>query len=77
MFISSFTAADCVLGFTLWWAYTLDNGSLLREHPILMDYLQRLRDRPAFQKTFGTDPENWDWSRYFSTYVRGVQDYGD
>ena len=71
-FSFSFTAADCVVGFTLWWAYTIENGQLLEGYPNILSYLQRLRSRPAFKRTFGKE-EEWDWGRFFYTYVRGIK----
>jgi len=41
----SFTAADIIIGYNLLWADTLD---LLHGHALLFDYLDRLRQRPAF-----------------------------
>ncbi len=46
-----FTAADCVVGYSCWWASVIQGGSLLQEHPVLLEYLERLKTRPAFQKT--------------------------
>ena len=46
-----FTAADCVLGFNVWWASVIEGGSLLDEYPVLRDYLARLKARPAFEAT--------------------------
>lgn len=46
-----FTAADCVVGFNVWWASVIDNGSLLEDYPVLRDYLARLKARPAFEQT--------------------------
>lgn len=64
-----FTAADCVVGFTLWWAYTIQQGTLLLAYPALLDYLDRLRSRQAFSDTFGDD-ESFDWNQLIPTYVR-------
>ncbi len=47
-----FTAADCVMGFNVWWASMVQNGDLLADHPVLRDYLERIKSRPNFQKTF-------------------------
>ncbi|KAL3875735.1 hypothetical protein ACJMK2_033656 [Sinanodonta woodiana] len=47
-----FTAADCVLGYNIWWASTMRSGVLLNEFPILLDYYDRLQCRSAFQRTF-------------------------
>ena len=46
-----FTAADCVVGFNVWWASVIDSGALLRDYPVLRDYLARLKSRPAFEET--------------------------
>lgn len=66
----SFTAADCVLGFTLWWVSTIDHGRLLDCYPVLRAYLNRLRSRPAFRKTFGEQDNHWNWGQYFMTYIK-------
>lgn len=47
-----FTAADCVIGYNVWWASVIQKGSLLEDYPVLRQYLARLSSRPAFQKTF-------------------------
>ena len=47
-----FTAADCVIGFNVWWASVIQQGSLLDNYPVLKAYLERLMKRPAFEKTF-------------------------
>ena len=47
-----FTAADCVLGFNVWWASMVQGGVLLEDYPVLRDYLDRLKQRPNFQSTF-------------------------
>lgn len=47
-----FTAVDCVIGFNVWWASVVQGGSLLEDYPGLRDYLDRLKARPAFEKTF-------------------------
>ena len=73
MFYFRFTTADCVLGFTLWWAYTLERGALFDDFPILLAYLHRLRERPAFQITFGKEDTKWDWSNYFTKYMRAIK----
>jgi glutathione S-transferase len=46
-----FTAADCVVGFNVWWASVIEGGVLLEEYPVLRDYLARLQARPAFEAT--------------------------
>ena len=46
-----FTAADCVMGFNVWWASVIEGGTLLEDYPELRGYLARLRARPAFQVT--------------------------
>lgn len=47
-----FTAADCVIGYNVWWASVIQNGSLLEDYPVLRSYLERLKKRPGFEKTF-------------------------
>ena len=46
-----FTAADCVIGFNIWWASVIENGALLQDYPVLQDYLDRLKARPAFEES--------------------------
>ena len=45
-----FTAADCVVGFNIWWASVIEGGVLLEDYPVLRDYLARLKARPAFEE---------------------------
>lgn len=66
-----FTAADCVLGFTMWWAYTFEGGNLLDGYPVLLKYLQRLKGRPAFQKIFGQE-ESLDWKTSLATGFKAL-----
>lgn len=47
-----FTAADCVIGYNVWWASVIQGGVLLQEYPVLVEYLERLKARPSFEKTF-------------------------
>lgn len=48
---TGFSGADIVVGYSCnWAAYT----GLLDDHPILADYYNKLQQRPAFQKVFGT-----------------------
>lgn len=47
-----FTAADCVIGYNVWWASVIQGGSLLADHSVLRSYLDRLQARPSFQATF-------------------------
>ena len=47
-----FTAADCVVGFCVWWASVVQGRSLLEDYPALRAYLDRLKARPAFRETF-------------------------
>jgi glutathione S-transferase len=42
-----FSAADVVIGMMLIWARTLD---LLTDHPVLQEYVARIRARPAFRR---------------------------
>lgn len=52
-----FTAADCVVGYNVWWASVIQGGSLLQEYPVLTEYLERLKARPAFDQTMkGSKP---------------------
>ena len=46
-----FTAADCVIGFNVWWASVVQGGILLDDYPGLRDYLNRLKARPAFESS--------------------------
>jgi glutathione S-transferase len=48
----SFSAADIVMGYDLIWADTLN---LLAGYPVLTDYLERLKQRPAFPIQMLTD----------------------
>ncbi|XP_041363055.1 uncharacterized protein LOC121378796 [Gigantopelta aegis] len=48
---SSFTAADCTLGYYLDWAENLKDGILLKGHPKVTEYLDRLKKRPAFKES--------------------------
>lgn len=47
-----FSAADCVLGYNIWWASVIKDGFLLENYPELLSYLCRLRKRPAFKQTW-------------------------
>ncbi len=47
-----FTTADCVLGYNMWWASVIKKGELLGEYPVLVTYLQRIKERAAFERTF-------------------------
>ena len=51
-----FTAADCVVGYNIWWASAIQNGELLKEFPVLLQYLERLKERPAFQECMKRKP---------------------
>src|SRR5256885_12445889 len=46
--LGSFSAADIVVGATLSWASGM---RLLDGHPALLDYVKRLKERPAFQRS--------------------------
>lgn len=46
-----FTAADCVIGYNIWWASVIQGGTLLQDYPVLQEYLARLKSRPAFEAT--------------------------
>ncbi len=47
-----FTTADCVIGYNIWWASVIKKGEFLVGYPILVSYLERLKERSAFEKTF-------------------------
>ena len=47
-----FTAADCVIGYNIWWASVIQGGLLLQDYPVLNEYLTRLKSRRAFEATF-------------------------
>lgn len=66
-----FTAADCVLGFTLFCANTVDGGRLLNGYPAISTYLCRLHSRPAFQRTFCSErlDYNLDMSHYLNVFM--------
>ena len=49
---NQFTAADCVIGYNIWWASAIDKGALLTDYPVISSYLARLKERPAFQRAF-------------------------
>ncbi|XP_045212585.2 glutathione S-transferase GST-6.0-like [Mercenaria mercenaria] len=46
------TAADCVLGYNLWWAMAMRDGVLLEHYPVLQEYYNRLSRRSTFQRVF-------------------------
>ncbi|XP_060067180.1 uncharacterized protein LOC132547442 [Ylistrum balloti] len=48
----TFTAADCVIGYNIWWASTMKEGCLINDHPEIVRYLGTLQRRDAFQQTF-------------------------
>lgn len=47
-----FTTADCVLGYNVWWASVIRKGGFLKDYPVLVAYLERLKERAAFDTTF-------------------------
>ncbi|CAC5370399.1 GST [Mytilus coruscus] len=47
-----FSVADCVLGYNMWWASEMKDGILIQKYPELLSYLERLKNRPAFQQTW-------------------------
>ncbi|XP_041362222.1 glutathione S-transferase 1-like [Gigantopelta aegis] len=47
---SKFTAADCVLGYSLAWAEFIKQQNLFAHHPVVVNYLKRLYSRSAFQE---------------------------
>ena len=46
------TAADCVMGYNIWWASVIQGGELLKKYPVLERYIEWLKERPAFEDTF-------------------------
>ena len=54
---SRFTAADVILGYTLFWASLVKGGILLQGSQRVTEYLNRLKERPAFKETMGTARE--------------------
>ena len=46
------TAADCVIGYNIWWAGVIQGGELLKKYPVLEGYIGRLKERPAFEDAF-------------------------
>ncbi|XP_052261845.1 uncharacterized protein LOC127865848 isoform X2 [Dreissena polymorpha] len=49
---NKFTAADCVLGYNIWWALEMKEGLLLKDFPLILDYYKRLQMRSSFQRVF-------------------------
>ncbi|KAL4239232.1 hypothetical protein ACF0H5_000049 [Mactra antiquata] len=49
------TAADCVLGYNIWWAKQIKNGVLLNDFPVILKYYERLSRRSSFQRVFNND----------------------
>ena len=47
-----FTAADCVIGYNIWWAGVIQGGEILKKYPVLEEYVERLKARQAFQDAF-------------------------
>ncbi|XP_033735091.1 glutathione S-transferase 3-like [Pecten maximus] len=47
-----FTAADCIMGYNIWWASGMREGCLIDQYPEIISYLSRLQSRYAFQNTF-------------------------
>jgi glutathione S-transferase len=41
-----------VIGYNIWWASAIDKGAILSGYPALVNYLNRIKERPAFQKAF-------------------------
>ena len=66
--ITRLTAADCVIGFNIFWASAspMNNGVLLEGRPILKAYLDRIQARPALEAALAL-PGKWrtqvDWRR--------------
>lgn len=51
------TAADCVLGYNIWWANAMRDGALLEHYPVILDYYSRLTRHSAFQRVFNDTPD--------------------
>ncbi|KAJ8318066.1 hypothetical protein KUTeg_003157 [Tegillarca granosa] len=47
-----FTAADCVIGYNIWWSSVMKEDNLIQNYPNIVKYLDTLKKRPAFQKVF-------------------------
>ncbi|XP_033097467.1 glutathione S-transferase GST-6.0-like isoform X2 [Anneissia japonica] len=52
-----FTAADCVLGYNMWWASVIQSGAILQDYPVLVDYVERIKQRDGFKKAFIRKPK--------------------
>ncbi|XP_077980770.1 glutathione S-transferase GstA-like [Glandiceps talaboti] len=46
---ASFSAADCVIGYNIWWASHIKKGELMNDYPALLEYSRRLQDRQGLQ----------------------------
>ncbi|XP_046581909.1 glutathione S-transferase 1-1-like [Haliotis rubra] len=46
-----FTAVDCVFGYIIYYAMVLKDGALLKNHPVLLEYRDRIQKRPHYQAT--------------------------
>ena len=53
---SFFTAADCVIGYNVWWASIIQSGALIEEYSSITNYLRMLKGRPTFAKAFSRQP---------------------
>ncbi|XP_071953025.1 glutathione S-transferase GstA-like isoform X2 [Antedon mediterranea] len=52
-----FTTADCVLGYNMWWASVIRSGAILQEYPVLVEYVERIKEREGFKKVFIRKPK--------------------
>ncbi|XP_041363254.1 glutathione S-transferase 1-like [Gigantopelta aegis] len=53
----SLTAADCVLGYSIWGAATMKDGLLVKDYPEVQQYYDRLKSRKAFQEAIAETPK--------------------
>ncbi|XP_069123463.1 glutathione S-transferase GstA-like isoform X1 [Argopecten irradians] len=51
-----FTAADCVMGYNIWWASVMREGCLINDWPEIIRYRDGLKSRDAFKQAFTTQP---------------------
>lgn len=47
-----FTAADCVVGYNMFWASVIEGGALMEKYANILAYYDRLKARPAYQRAF-------------------------
>ncbi|XP_002733258.1 glutathione S-transferase GstA-like [Saccoglossus kowalevskii] len=55
-----FTAADCVIGYNVWWAAVIKKGELLKDYPALSAYNERIKNRAAFKKCLPQKPPSME-----------------